>query len=281
MEKSFYLAILFSTFLCVGPSQAQVPFSGVINSDYTLDVPADFANINLALNYLSNKTIDSGAIVTIQVADGTYTGLDEIVVKHPQGDRIHILGNTTTPNNCALSFTSNGISVNDGNSIGLIDGFLISGSNSDYGIHANGAGSIYCGPNLNVSSFSQGVYAEYGATIYAEYVHSSYNSGNGILARGATIKGDYAVVDHNTQSGVAAIDGGTVTFQYGDSSYNTVSGVQVYSGGTVTASSANVHDNPGLGFLALTNGTIYATSITYSNNGTHKQVDAFGGTINF
>lgn len=280
MKRSMYMTVLFSVFVCAGSLMAQVPFSGQIYANHTFNVPSEFSTINNALDYLADKTFAEGVTVTIQVANGTYTGLGEILVSHPQGDQIKILGNTTTPSSCSLTFTGDGFKVTNGHSIGLLDGFTIIGNNTGNGITATKNGTIILGPKIYVSYFGQGIYAAHGAHLDAQYVHSSYNVGNGILAQGATITADNAVVDHNSQAGVAAVHGGTITFVSGDSSYNN-HGIQVYSSGTVVVNSANSHHNTTYGFIAQTNGLIYGSSVSYSYNGTNKYTDAYGGVINF
>ncbi|MHC1792201.1 hypothetical protein [Solidesulfovibrio sp.] len=58
-------------------------------------VGAPFASISRALTSIAGKLIASGVVVTIQVADGTYTVSSTISVDHPDGDKIQILGNTS------------------------------------------------------------------------------------------------------------------------------------------------------------------------------------------
>lgn len=280
MKRSMYMTVLFSVFVCAGSLMAQVPFSGQIYSNHTFNVPSEFSTINDALDYLADKTFADGVTVTIQVANGTYTSLAEVVVSHPQGAQIHIKGNTTTPANCSLTFTGTGFSVSNGRAIGLIDGFTIIGNNAGNGISAAKNGTINLGQNVYISYFSQGIYAAFGSTIEANYVHSSYNSGCGMLAQAGTINANYAVVDHNTQCGVAAIQGGLISFTYAETSYNAY-GVQAYASGTVIVNNSNGHHNSAVGFLAQTNGMIYGSSVSYSSNGTNKSTDAYGGVINF
>ena len=54
-----------------------------------------WATVNRALEYLSNFWISPEADVTIQVADGHYTGLSSIVPNHPCGAQITITGENT------------------------------------------------------------------------------------------------------------------------------------------------------------------------------------------
>ncbi len=57
---------------------------------------APYASIARALSSIAGKLIASGATVTIQVADGTYTINSAIVIDHPDADKVKILGNTSS-----------------------------------------------------------------------------------------------------------------------------------------------------------------------------------------
>ncbi len=76
--------------------------SAFITEDMTLNVPTDYADINEALDFLSAFRIKDNAIVTIQVADGTYTYTEEIVINHPDSAFIRLIGNETDPSACTL-----------------------------------------------------------------------------------------------------------------------------------------------------------------------------------
>lgn len=71
-------------------------------------MPAQFANLQLALDYLADKRIADTAEVTIQIADGTYTMTKSLVILHPDANKILIQGNDTTPGNVVLNFPTTG-----------------------------------------------------------------------------------------------------------------------------------------------------------------------------
>lgn len=90
-----------------GTTAAQVGARARLTANITLNVAttgsdttgdgtaaAPYASIAKALASLADKSIDAGVVVTIRVADGTYTVSSPIVVNHPDGDKIQILGNT-------------------------------------------------------------------------------------------------------------------------------------------------------------------------------------------
>lgn len=64
---------------------------------------APFASIAKALASIAGKLIASGVIVTIQVADGTYSLGSTITIDHPDADKIQILGNTSVEQLVAIA----------------------------------------------------------------------------------------------------------------------------------------------------------------------------------
>ncbi len=183
-----------------GVYAAPPSFTGTITGDMTLNVPADFGDVQAALDYLSDKRIAANAIVTIQVADGTYNYTSAIEVKHSEGDKIHILGNVSNPNNCLLDFSecSKGFLIQNGNKIGLIDGFKLYGNSTvNEGVSVTTGSYANCGANLIVENFEIGIYVQYNS--YAKVSSTVTNNSNiGIAAEyNSTIIAPNSVVTNN------------------------------------------------------------------------------------
>lgn len=88
--------------------------------------------------------------ITIQVADGTYTGAVTLKAFVASGGNINIQGNVATPANCVLSVTSNqAITANNAFGIYYITGFKIQTTTSGYGVLCQGLSYI----NLGVINF--------------------------------------------------------------------------------------------------------------------------------
>jgi hypothetical protein len=68
-----------------------------------------WATVAHALVYLGDKWINSDATVTIQVDDGTYTSTTQIVVTHPCGKLIQILGKNTYAKTLSSVQSSSGV----------------------------------------------------------------------------------------------------------------------------------------------------------------------------
>lgn len=98
-------------------------------ANLTLAVPARFANITAAWTFLQAAAIPQGCIVTIQVADGTYRLASAVMLNHPSGSRIHLVGNAVNPKRCTLVWPANqdGLVVSGNHSLGLIQGFTLVG----------------------------------------------------------------------------------------------------------------------------------------------------------
>ena len=66
----------------------------VITANKTINVPGDFATIQEALDSLKKAWIPRDVTVTIQAAAGTFNHTTPIIVDHPCGSRIKIIGST-------------------------------------------------------------------------------------------------------------------------------------------------------------------------------------------
>lgn len=100
-----------------------------IATNLTLNVPADYATIQAALDYLKGKIILGTNVVTIQLADGTHTITASMNLNHPNGEKIKITGNTTTPANVVLASTGfhsfDFFTLTDGHTFNTMQGFTI------------------------------------------------------------------------------------------------------------------------------------------------------------
>lgn len=184
----------------------------VIQNNVTLNVPADYATIIVALAAINQATITDE--VTIQVADGAYNyTTTQIDLSHPYGDKISILGNTGTPASCSLSFAAlpnppsspyitddSGSLFAAGESNIFIDGFALakSGGAAAFGhcglLASNGA-TIRLGANVTFTGFWANVAALNGGNIIGDVT-----GGNAL----ATTAGTAAVYADNGHVQLAA-----------------------------------------------------------------------------
>jgi hypothetical protein len=125
-----------------------------------------FASINGAVDWLKNKTLNDDVTVTIQLADGTYNNLENVIIRNK---RVTIEGNTTTPSNVTLNFASdqNGISALDYSDVTLkgvkIHGLTTSGYRS--GLIAGNRSALYVSDTL-IDNFNRGVTCNHSSNVH-------------------------------------------------------------------------------------------------------------------
>jgi len=291
---------------------------GDVYSSVTLNVPSQFADINVALAYLNKRYIDNGVTVTIKIADGTYTyGTSgspiSITPSHPQGNQIQIIGNTTTPANVVLQFyqanNTPAFWIKNNYALGFIDGVTINaldGWQSNYtwnagispygfGIWAYMGGTVTVGVNVYINKFYYGMRSELDGHIYCQNNGSTgpyiaYAGDCGIHAfNGGVVEARYAHCSYcgdssqNLGYGFLA-EMGSLICNNGFAVYNYVAGVGALTGGSLWAFNVNSSHNNQYGYWAANGGRIEASQSTGSYNGTtasHANYSAFtGGVIN-
>lgn len=221
----------------------------MVGVNLTLKVPEAYPDIPAALDYMKDKFIKAGRIVTIKVSDCTnQTFAEPIVVDHPNGDAIHIVGKSTNPADCVLNFpTSSGFVVNNQNALGLLDGFHINGNEASgsIGVRASNGGHITLGENLWVSNFIYGVLANQNASIVADAVRSFGNAQHGF---------------HTTFNGVLHARN-AVSYDNG------VDGFQAHFNSLIFADYSQANNNGYRGYLSSNHSLITAEHAAPTSNG--------------
>ena len=180
-------------------------YRDTIINDVTLSVPSDYADIGEALLFLDDKRIANDVTVTIQVADGTYNNYPTIVLNHPYGSRIEIIGNTSSPGSVVLNFIGkHGIDADNGYSIGKIDGLTLVGDQTNYcnGINAYNNASVILGNNMIVMNFYCGILSRSNATVIASGITIQSCSYGGINCGDSTVWVVDALIENNAQWGL-------------------------------------------------------------------------------
>jgi len=140
----------------------------VITANTTITVAAsgaDYTTVGAAYASLNNKRIANDVTVTISVAAGTYTE-STLVLSHPQGDRIKIVG--AGSGSTTLSFASGlfGIHLRK-SSLGDIQSLTLANAGSTtYGMVVELDGYLLSSADLVIDGFETGLYALNGATCY-------------------------------------------------------------------------------------------------------------------
>lgn len=174
-----------ATILASAATAAAALYRPKLTADTTVNVPSQFATLQAALNFAA--TIDfNGFTLTIQLADGTYTGQTFVPVMVGQATAASLLikGNVATPTNCVLTASLNfdGIIVADGlvrcriQGIGFVGtgaapiavkaqgGSVVEILNCDFGTgffyhrYATGAATILLKGNISISGSVSGAH---------------------------------------------------------------------------------------------------------------------------
>ncbi len=238
-----------SNWVCADP--VAVTGLQLIGSDLTLDVGgAAFASVQEALDSLKGTIIWGDATVTIQIADGTYTSTSPIRIHHPNGNRIQIVGNTGDPSAVVLQFdNSTGLSLGQGDHLGLLDGVTLRGNGvvggaNYWGIYADWGATALLGGNVVVDNFDDdGITARRGAVVRANNVTVRNVGGDGIFSSlGGTVFADNATIETPGASGLRA-DWDSLLMSSGSTVSNAGShGVFATANSTVNAGTATITD---------------------------------------
>ena len=210
-------------------------------STVTIAVPSQQTTIANAINAIRRWQIPKDALVTINVADGTYAmGTSAIGFNHVDGARIRLVGNTTTPANCVLEWSPGVVAAvyaSLGNIVGFMDGFecklttAVGRANGGTGLLAEFGGVIRTGPNMIVRSFWFCVFAR----------------NKGAIDFRGTSPSVRPQVFGGGDSNIIALTGGVITCTY------------AYSYGASTVPDGD--NRWGCGFLAESGGVLHALGV--------------------
>lgn len=235
-----------------------------IQADLTLNVPAQFADINAALVWLKSYSI-ADCTVTIKVNSASSSYSAPVNMTHPDGHNIQIIGNVADPTLCVLTFNDcDGFTAYAGANIGLLDGFKIMSNRwishgvwtmpGTSGIRASNGGVIRCGSSVIVEKCYYGYHASQGGAIYCEAGVKANECGDG---------GFFAFM-----GGSIEISGVSYSENCKDAANNLGFGYIAEAGGTLRCDLGIGRYNHRAGFFANTNGSIWAHGATARFNGT-------------
>ena len=145
--------------------------------DLTLDVPGRFATIPEAMQFIAGSTIADTAMVTVQLAPGTYEFREPLAVGHHDGRRL-VLKGVKDPAKVILDFNGGGGLVIDGSRSIRLETVTLEGVRKDQtGILVDN-GSSLIGDSIAINGFGLGVFANHGSVL--ELDHVTVTSENGV-----------------------------------------------------------------------------------------------------
>lgn len=301
-EGTFVLDELpdFSKILGVGSIKVgeQVLPCGEVFSPLTIDYPGQFGSFEAIFNYLSFRRLS--ALVTINVVAGTHSLTEQITHSHPDGERIHIIGQGTTAS--VLKFTlpsasgQAGVYLKGSYRIGLIDELTLDGnemagysndSHDPIGVYASQGASVVLGENCKVVDFARnGLFACFGGSIVATNVTVAGTGSDAFCAtQNGTLYCNGATADQNLGVGFLADYGGLI-WGYGIKAVGTKQregvggiGISAMYGATIYATGATIEGTEYHGIDCAYGSMIYANGATVSNCGRAGVISRASSTI--
>lgn len=290
----------FSKILGVGSIKVgdQVLPCGEVVSPLTIDYPGQFGSFESIFNYLSFRRLS--ALVTINVAAGTHSLTEQITHTHPDGERIHIIGQGTTAS--VLKFTlpsasgQAGVYMKGPYRIGLIDELTLDGnemagysndSHDPIGVYASQGASVVLGENCKVVDFARnGLFACFGGSIVATNVTVAGTGSDAFCAtQNGTLYCNGATADQNLGVGFLADYGGLI-WGYGIKALGTKQregvggiGISAMYGATIYATGATIEGTQYHGIDCAYGSMIYANGATVSNCGRTGVISRASSTI--
>jgi len=257
-----------------------------------------WATPHKAVNWLSSRTIKLGIGVTINIANGDYTFTEELILEHPNGNQIRILGGTTTGNRPVETLTGSLTGIETGNTVasqtynvGLLTSFYntVLRFNGTNGLRCNTNGGTtldrilivgdgttpFCnGVCVGVSDDSASGMIGIGTSVA---VHNF--SANGVLSRHGSYVFAQNVTVTNCNNGFACLYGGNIRTGSGLASNCAGDGFRITNGGSIRAYASRSHYNGGSGFSILQGGSLdIVGSSSTSNTGAGVSV-RYGGSV--
>lgn len=234
---------------------------GTLTTSTTIYVPSEYATVQAALDSLNHVRIAPNVEVTIQIADGTHAQPNRILVRHPDGARISLLGNPANADAVVLTFPgTSGIITNNNYSIGRIEGMHLQGTgNLGTGISAENSAVINIGGPLKVSGFNAGLVAADSSIIDRTDADPVTITGNRI--------------------GLMSTRTSTIIASAFTASNNLTQGFYAAETAMIWAHTTAAHDNGEVGYLATMNSTIQAHASTATGSVGAGFGATYGGTI--
>ncbi len=271
-------------------------FVNIISSDLTLNVPSEYATIQDALNYLSDKFIPDNVTVTIRVAAGIHTHTSQITVKHPCGKQIQIVGAdpiTTTISSVGTVSGSAGnwsvpITVADATGIQVGQYAIVrntTGTDDHYALRGIWEITNVSGNTITIkNTHRKGTFPTFtctGGDVVVLTTILKFNDCHGITVDGAILGylNNVAVVSNGASGYIGIMALGNISnysirgaIRCGDNvgvnGFGSHGYFAAYSG-SIYAPSTVASGNGSVGYYAACSGSIHAGYSTASGNGSH------------
>ena len=214
----------------------------LIASSTSLNIPADFATPQAALDYLDGFAIARDAVVTLQFAAGTHALTEAISIRHPDGDRIHLIGDPSDSSAVVLQFPgTDGVFLINGSRLGGIDGLTLQGDGAaGVGVRLMRQSSAFISPGVVIDGFNTGIQVVSNSSVVASGVEIT-GCATGIGSQvGSVVSATESVITAPTLGCWTASNGSTLIAAQGDCTNPGTWGGQAVTGATLYAYEATV-----------------------------------------
>jgi hypothetical protein len=233
-------AISSNISLYISPSGSDSEGDGTLNNPW--------ATPHRAISYLNDYWISPSKIVKIIAQAGIYnlSTKGPIVINHPCGTNISIEGDGgEVVFSWGTASSDNGVVVEKGSDLGNLNGIRLTGDGENgIGILADGFSMVYCGSNVEVDNFYDGIVVQnnsFANTLYL-YSHDNANCGIRVSHRGQIL------------SNYASFEGNRI-------------GIQVDHAGYAYTHYSSANNNEYVGFFYDNSGKSFSAVISAIRNG--------------
>lgn len=258
-----------------------------VNADVIVQIPTDFATMQVALDHYSQLPFQQGATISLNIEAGHQPASGVIV---ENGDYRHFrITSTDAEVLVAAGFTGDFIKATNAHAprLGTIVDMNLLGSdglhivNNSFGYVENGCGVKQCG--------GRGLYANNASTIFANsaVVHNTVNRGIWI-SRNSHIAAEYIDIQY-CNSGKAVVTANsirrnsTANLQFANIEFNFTTGINASRASTINLAGARIADSEDVGVQAERGSTISlegSGEATVIRSGTYGVYAWMGGVIN-
>lgn len=233
-------------------------------------------SLESALTAAANMRIWPTGSLTLQLEDGVHAIPSTLDLRHPDGDRIRILGDVDEPDNVVLECADEVcLDVSWGGEIAMIDGMVLVGNGENQGVRTTYDGRVTLGASIEFRDFDIGIVCTTGGVVRGNGVRLMGNRIGAVADAGGMIDLQRPIISSEVLGIGAEPAGMVVTWNA------TVRGGEIgfkARGGQIWAPRATVDTVQQVGFQAMQGGMILGTSTTVTGSPlAYEAVD--GGTL--
>lgn len=172
------------------------------SATWTVGADGDFASLSEALQAADSVRISAGAVLTIQLLQGTHALAQQLHIEHPDGARLHVVGDKEDPASVQLSCPDEGscLGASEGQSLGLLEGVSLQVGSTGYGITLGGG--FMLARDVLIQGGDGGVLAELGGTFHGQSIAIEGGAVGAVVATGSRVLAQTWVIKDVTETGI-------------------------------------------------------------------------------